>query len=144
MTRAKRLIVYADGAIRRQATGIGVVVRDERGAILGWHSKRLPKTMTCNEAEYTALLFALEVIQGYRTREVQFRLDSQIVVNQVRGIFHVRHPALQRCCEQVRRLTARLGKRVTFTHIPRQKNRLADALANEAVEGDERGDRGGD
>ena len=143
MATVKRLIVYADGAIRQQATGVGVVVRDERGAILGWHSKRLSEAMTCNEAEYAALLFAMEVIRGYRTREVQFRLDSQIVVNQVRGIFNVRHPALRRCCEQVRRLTVRLGKKVTFTHVPREKNRLADALAHEAVEGDaiERGDR---
>jgi ribonuclease HI len=134
MARAKRLIVYADGAIRRQATGVGVVVRDEGGAILGWHSKQLSKAMTCNEAEYAALLFAMEVIGGYRTREVQFRLDSQVVVNQVWGIFNVRHPALRRCCEQVRRLTARLGKKVTFIHIPREKNRLADALANDAAE----------
>jgi ribonuclease HI len=140
MARAKRLIVYADGAIRGQATGVGVVIRDERGAILGWHSKRLSKTMTCNEAEYAALLFAIEVIQGYRPREVQFRLDSQIVVNQVRGIFNARHPALRRRCEQVRRLTAELGKKVTFTHVPREKNRLADALANEAVEGHEGGE----
>jgi ribonuclease HI len=142
MTKAKRLIVYADGAIRRQATGVGVVVRDEGGTILGWHSRRLSKTMTCNEAEYAALLFAIEVMQGYRTREVQFRLDSQIVVNQVQGIFNVRHPALRRCCEQVRRLTVRLGKKVTFTHVPREKNRLADALAQEAVEGDVLGKAG--
>jgi len=135
MVRAKRLIVYADGAIRPQATGVGVVVRDEGGAILGWHSRRLSKTMTCNEAEYAALLFAMEVIRGYRTAEVQFRLDSQIVINQVRGIFNVQHPALRHCCEQVRQLTARLGKKVTFTHIPREKNRLADALANDAAEG---------
>lgn len=136
MATTKRLIVYADGAIRPQATGVGVVVKDERGAVLGWHSRRLSRTMTCNEAEYTALLFAMEVIRGYRTTEVQFRLDSQIVINQVRGIFNVQQPALRRCCEQVRQLTARLGKKATFIHVPREKNRLADALANDAADGD--------
>lgn len=130
----EKLIVYADGAIRSDpaASGLGVIIKNERGEVLRWLSKTIGK-LTCNEAEYAALIFALEEVRKYRPREVEFHLDNQVVVNQMKGLFRVRSPALKRLHAQASRL-ARTIPRVTFVHVRRRRNRLADALANEAVE----------
>ncbi len=84
------------------------------------------------EAEYAALVFALERILKHRPQEVNFYLDSEVVVNQMQGVFGVHSRALKvwhvRACELARRI-----RKVTFTYIPRERNRLADALANEAL-----------
>ncbi|RLC71521.1 MAG: hypothetical protein DRI52_05070 [Chloroflexi bacterium] len=133
----RKLIVYTDGAIRERATGLGVVIRDGQGQVLAWRSKRLPRAMTCNEAEYEALILGLEVVHTFRPREVCFRLDSLVVVNQMRGVFAVRDAALRQLNARARKLVAHLPK-VVFSHVGRRHNRLADALAQEAVESEER------
>ncbi len=111
----------------------GIVIRDGQGRILDWISEASEGRVTCNEAEYAALIRALEAAQAYRPCEVHLYLDSQIVVNQMRGRFAVRSPALRQLNDQAQRL-ARRFRQVTYTHVPRRNNRLADALANEAVE----------
>lgn len=130
----KKLIVYADGAIRSDpaASGLGVIIKNEQGEVLRWLSKTTGQ-LTCNEAEYAALIFALEEVRKYRPRVVEFHLDNEVVVNQMKGLFRVHSPALKRLHAQASRL-ARTIPRVTFTHVRRERNRLADALANEAVE----------
>ncbi len=135
--RAKKreLIIHTDGAIRDDppSTGVGVVIRDGQGQVLDWISEAGEGKLTCNEVEYAALIRALEAAQGYRPREVHFYLDSLIVVNQMRGRFAVRSPALRRLNAEAQRLAARF-RQVTYTHVPRKRNRLADALANEAAD----------
>ena len=130
----KKLIVYADGAIKSDpaASGLGVIIKNERGEIMRWLSKTTGR-LSCNEAEYAALIFALEEVRKYRPREVEFHLDSEVVVNQMKGLFQVHSPALKRLHARASRL-ARTIPRVTFIHVRRERNRLADALANEAVE----------
>jgi ribonuclease HI len=134
LRRAKKLIIYADGAIRSnpEATGLALIIKDERGRILEWPTKVIGK-LTCNEAEYEALIFALERARKYRPCEVYIYLDSQVVVNQVKGIFGVRSPALRELHVKARLLMREFPK-ATITYIPRWRNRLADALANEAVD----------
>ena len=133
--RKRKLVIYTDGAIRDDppVTGVGVVIRDGQGEVLDWISEANEGKLTCNEAEYAALIRALKAAQDYRPREVHFYLDSLIVVNQMRGRFAVRSPDLQRLNAQARQLVRRF-RQVTFTHVRRKRNRLADALANEAVE----------
>jgi len=134
-SKRRKLVIHADGAIRDDppSTGVGVVIRDGEGQILDWISEANEGRLTCNEAEYAALIRALEAARDYHPREVHFYLDSLIVVNQMRGRFAVRSPALRSLNGQARRL-ARRFRQVTFTHVPRKRNRLADALANEAVD----------
>jgi ribonuclease HI len=137
----ERLILYADGAIRDDATGLGVVVQDGTGRVLTWRGKRLSQAMTCNEAEYEALILGLETMQPLQPEQVEVRLDSQVVVNQMRGLFAVRNASLRRLHAQARAAVAALDVRfdgVKFVHVRRQGNRLADALANEAADGMER------
>jgi ribonuclease HI len=114
-------------------TAVGVVIRDEKGRVLDWISEATEGRLTCNEAEYAALIRAMQAAQDYHPREVHFFLDSLIVVNQMRGRFAVRSPALQRLHAKARQLAGGF-RQVTYTHVRRKRNRLADALAGEAAD----------
>jgi ribonuclease HI len=129
------LLLYVDGAIRPNATGLGVVVRERTGQVVAWRSERLPRAMTCNQAEYEALILGLEVARTLRLDCVEVRSDSQIVVNQMLGRFSVRKQALRRLHGQASAVATALDD-VDLVHVPRERNRLADALANEAADGE--------
>jgi ribonuclease HI len=129
------LLLYVDGAIRPNATGLGVVVRERTGQVVAWRSERLPRAMTCNQAEYEALILGLEVARTLRLDCVEVRSDSQIVVNQMLGRFSVRKQALRRLHAQASAVATALDD-VDLVHVPRERNRLADALANEAADGE--------
>lgn len=131
----RRLLLYVDGAIRPNATGLGVVVRERTGQVVAWRSERLPRAMTCNQAEYEALILGLEVARTLRLDCVEVRSDSQIVVNQMLGRFSVRKQALRRLHAQASAVATALDD-VDLVHVPRERNRLADALANEAADGE--------
>lgn len=125
--------VYCDGGIgdKRQATGLGVVIRDARNEIIGLVKRGMPP-MTNNEAEYAALVLALQSVQSFRPPVLQVYMDSEVVIGQMTGRFAVHSATLKRWHTQACQLT-RQFKQVTFSHIPRDLNRLADALANEAL-----------
>ncbi len=91
--------------------------------------------MTCNEAEYEALIFGLETVRALHPERLEVRMDSQVVVNQMLGLFAVRDAALRRLNARARAAVASLGA-VEFVHVGRPRNRLADALANEAADGE--------
>jgi ribonuclease HI len=130
-----RLHVFTDGAIRSPGgmSGLGVVVQDDNGRILGWLARRA-QPLTCNEAEYEAVIFALEQIQAWRPSTVIVFSDSRIVVDQARGLATARAPALKQQLGRLRAVASYLPS-VTFQHIPRERNRLADALANDVADG---------
>lgn len=136
LSRPRFYTVHTDGAIRveRGESGLAAIVRDEQGQIIHWWGKR-DKRMTCNEAEYAAAIMALEYIRALRNppRELKLYSDSQVMVHQMRGIATAHAPALRQSQMRLRGLTIQFEK-VTFHHIPREQNRLADALANDAVD----------
>lgn len=133
--RRGKVIIQFDGAIgsSNRASGLGVVIRDTAGRILEVRSKRA-RPQTCNEAEYEALIWALELLGRNPPAEVHFLSDSEVVVNQMQGFFSVHSPALKQLHRRACTLT-RAIPRVTFSHIPREQNCLADALALEALHG---------
>lgn len=126
--------VFTDGAIRPELgiSGLAAIVRDEKGQILTWFSTRAG-AMTCNEAEYAAVQFALESVRALHPQEIHIFSDSLVVVHQMSGLATARAPALKQAQLRVRGLIAQFPQ-VQFHHIPREKNRLADALANEAAD----------
>ena len=141
--RPELISVYCDGGIgdNGRGTGLGVVIRDEQNEIIGLVKRGMPP-MTNNEAEYAALVLALQSVQQqFRPRTLQIFMDSEVVVGQMIGRFSVHSAALKRWHSRACRL-ARGFKEISYSHIPREANRLADALANEAlvewVEGGER------
>jgi len=129
----RRLIVYADGAAASHAAGAGIVAHDERGGLRLIANRKLPP-MTNNEAEYAGLLLALESIASLRAPSIEIRMDSEIAVNQMRGRFAVNSPALKLLHRQACALASQFTG-LTYTCIPREHNRVADALAADALLG---------
>lgn len=127
------LVVQIDGAIGAAgiATGLGVVVRGADGTVRSVHKRRLGP-MTNNEAEYSALILALETVTPLDPPAVRIVSDSEIVVYQMQGRFSVNSPALKALHRQACALARRIPN-IHFTHVPRELNALADALAREAL-----------
>ena len=131
----RRLHVHVDGAIRPEnnASGLAAIVRDDQHRIRYWWSRKAGK-MTNNQAEYAAAIMALERLRPLRPAEVILYTDSKVLVDQMCGLASVRSEHLRAPFHTLRALAAGFP-RVTFQHIPRHRNRLADALASEAVDG---------
>jgi ribonuclease HI len=123
------LDAYIDGGARGNpgAAGIGVhfpgVVRIAE--FLG--------TGTNNFAEYSALLTALRFAVFSRCQELRIYSDSELVVKQIKGEYQVRNEAIRLLYDSARRWIA-LIPRFSIHHVPREKNKEADKLANEAMD----------
>jgi len=135
MDEATRLY-YCDASVDvlGRASGIAVIVRSRQGQILDAASCFL-EGMTNNEAEYEAVILGLELacLKALVPARVVLLTDSQIVVGQVRGRFAVRDPKLAPRHARAVHLLADLPG-AALVHVPRERNRLADALAAEAME----------
>ena len=130
----KRLTVFVDGGIAGVGhTGAAAVARTAEGYFRGWLSRQMPR-MTNNEAEYRAALLGLELARGLGARRVEIVADSEVVVRQMRGLSRVNSARLKRLHQETCRAAADFEE-VVFTHVSREKNRLADALAAEAIAG---------
>ncbi|NCU44657.1 ribonuclease HI family protein [Candidatus Falkowbacteria bacterium] len=132
------LVSYTDGGARGNPgpAGIGVVLQNKEGETIGQWSEFLG-IATNNQAEYKALLLALKQAVALGAVELACRLDSELVVKQLKGEYKVKHPDLKPLFEQAKSLISQI-KNVSFKHIPRELNKQADQLANQAM------DRGGD
>jgi ribonuclease HI len=129
-----RLILSIDGAARGNPgpAAIGIVLTDAKGIVIEEHGQLLGET-TNNVAEYRALLWGLERARANLADEIEVRADSELLVRQLKGIYRVRAANLSPLFEQARSALARFV-RVSIHHIPREQNRRADALANEALD----------
>jgi ribonuclease HI len=134
---APGLRLHVDGASRGNPgeAGFGIHVTTLAGeavaALYGYLGQA-----TNNVAEYQALLHALRYALERGTREVEVYSDSELLVRQLSGRYRVKNPGLQPLFREANALLARFA-RSRVTHVPRERNREADALANRAV--DERG-----
>lgn len=128
------LISYTDGGARGNPgpAGIGVVLQNKDGETVGEWSEFLG-IATNNQAEYKALLLALKQAVALGAVELECRLDSELVVKQLKGEYKVKHPDLKPLFEQAKGLISQI-KNVSFKHIPRELNRRADQLANQAMD----------
>ncbi len=131
--------IHADGGARGNPgpSGAGAMIRDHLGNSVASVSQYLG-TRTNNYAEYEAVILALETLaklvgKKVGTTEVIVKMDSELVVKQMKGLYKVKHPVLK---EQYARLThaADAFGKVSFTHVFRSENSDADALANAAMD----------
>ncbi|MFZ4462191.1 MAG: ribonuclease HI family protein [Patescibacteria group bacterium] len=131
----KVVTVYADGSVQPDYSGAGTVIVDASGFIIAVENRVLPH-MTNNEAEYEALILGLEMALKHGAVSVEVRMDSEVVINQMKGLFGINSPKMKevnrRAC-----ILARQIKVVEYIHIPRDANEIADALAGEASAGRE-------
>ena len=134
MTR--RLVVEADGGSRGNPgpAGYGAVVRDAAtGEVLAEVSDSLGRA-TNNVAEYSGLIAGLQAAaRAARGADVEVRMDSKLVVEQMSGRWQIKHPAMRPLAAKARQAAAALG-RVSYTWVPRSRNAHADRLANQAMD----------
>jgi len=129
-----KVVIYSDGGSRGNPgpAGIGVVIFDLGGKELKRFGKYLG-TATNNHAEYRALIVGLEFALEIGAKTVVCNLDSELVVRQLQGKYKVREEGLKPLAEEALRLTGKFLQ-VTFNHIPREKNKLADEMVNQALD----------
>ena len=130
-----RVIAYIDGGSRGNPgpAGYGVSVEDGDGRVIDELNGAIA-VATNNGAEYRALIAALEYLVANGRRDATIRSDSELLTRQMRGEYRVRQPALAALHARAGELASQLG-RVRFEHVPRERNRRADALANAAMDG---------
>jgi ribonuclease HI len=128
-------VVYSDGASRGNPgpASLGAVVYDPAGVERRRVSEAIGRT-TNNVAEYRGLLAGLEAALELGARRVEVRMDSELVVKQATGTYRVRNPGLLPLHERLGELRRRF-EHVAFRHVPRELNRVADSLANQALDG---------
>jgi ribonuclease HI len=129
------LRVFTDGASRGNPgeAGFGVVILDGQGTLIEEVSGYLGIT-TNNVAEYSALIAALKAIAKYgKTVKVEIFSDSELIVRQIGGRYKVKSPSILPLFEEAQSMITGRGN-ISLAHIPREKNRAADALANRAVD----------
>ena len=130
---ARRLVIYTDGASSGNPgpAAIGAVIKDGQGRVISRISRRIGRA-TNNQAEYRAIITALEEASRLGAQKVDIKSDSKLVVKQLKGRYRVKKATLRPLYQEVVKLIGPL-QAFTITHIPREQNREADRLANKAL-----------
>jgi ribonuclease HI len=129
--------MYCDGASRGNpgpASAGSLLLEQGSGKVLARLGKRLGKA-TNNEAEYAALLLGLQEALKMGAHSITVHADSELVIKQVKGIYRVKHPVMQKYHQEALGLLAKF-KSWRAVHVPREKNTEADRLANQALDGE--------
>jgi ribonuclease HI len=131
----RRLVVEADGGSRGNPgpAAYGALVRDaDSGLLLDEDAKYLGHT-TNNVAEYSGLVSGLRMAEALDPEaEVEVRMDSKLVVEQMSGRWKIKHEDMRRLALEARAILPR--EQVTYQWVPRAMNSSADHLANEAMD----------
>ena len=130
--KIKRAVIFTDGTAEPNPgpAAIGAAIKDEQGKLIASISQSIGRA-TNNQAEYRAIIAALEKAIELGADEVDIRSDSELVVKQINGRYRVKNAALKSLYQQVKQLQSQF-KYFTITHIPRRQNREADNLAGKA------------
>lgn len=128
------MIAYIDGGARGNPgpAGYGVRFESENGDLIAELHEAIG-VATNNVAEYRGLLAALEGALARGARSLHVRSDSLLLVQQMKGVYKVKHPGLQPLHQRAREFASQFEK-VTFEHVGRAGNAEADRLANEAMD----------
>lgn len=125
------IVAYTDGACRgnpgESSTGVWLpATKEEFGHCIG--------VGTNNEAEYRAVIYALDLLVKRGASSVEIRSDSMLLVKQLKGEYRVKADNLIPLHEDAARLASLISGGVTFTHVLRGKNVEADKIANKALD----------
>lgn len=145
--KKNNLVVFTDGGARGNPgpAAIGFIIKDDHGQILVELGKFIGRA-TNNVAEYQAVIEALKWLSlniqypidrsagFFRNANIQFFLDSQLVVNQLNGRFKVKDTKLKNLVIKVRCLEKEINGKIFYHFIPRQKNHHADFLVNQTLD----------
>lgn len=129
-----KAILYSDGASRGNPgpAGAGAVLLDGDGRVIAELTKFLGVT-TNNVAEYEGFIIGLEEAKRRGVDDLDARMDSKLVVEQMRGRWKIKHPNMKPLALKAGALFATFPTR-TIAHVPREENSIADALSNRAID----------
>jgi ribonuclease HI len=127
-------LLMVDGAARGNPgeAGCGAAICDEQGAVVEELSRYLGHA-TNNVAEYQALLIGLEALLKSGKKRVRVQSDSQLLVRQLNGEYRVKDEKLRTLFQRAINLL-RQFKSYRIVHVPREQNKIADRLANKAID----------
>lgn len=136
-----KIIAYTDGGARGNPgpAGAGAAIFDGEGKLLKKAHKALGK-QTNNYAEYQAVILALETIKklvpeaNRKATAIEVRMDSELVVRQMNGIYQIKEETLWPFFIKIWNMRVADFPKVTFVHIPREENTVADELSNVAMD----------
>ena len=134
-----KVIVEADGGSRGNPgpAGYGAVVRDKLTGETLAERKGFIGVATNNVAEYQGLIAGLRAAAELNAETVDVRMDSKLVVEQMSGRWKIKHPSMQPLAREAREVAEGFA-RIGYEWIPRERNKQADRLANEAMDGEGR------
>ena len=129
----KKLVIYTDGVSRGNPgrAAIAAILRDEKGTLVATMSKDIGEA-TNNQAEYWAVIAALEKALELGVNNIELNSDSELIVKQIKGQYRVKKETLRPLFETVMQLKGRFTS-FKIRHIPRERNRDADKLANATI-----------
>jgi ribonuclease HI len=137
----KKFIIYTDGGSRGNPgqSAVGVVICNEKEQELKKYGEYLGNNLTNNEAEYQAVIFALKKFKALfgkklaEQTEIDIRCDSELLASQANGEYKVLDEKIQKLFMELWNLRLDF-KKIKFKLIPREKNKEADKLANQALD----------
>ena len=134
ITQSVDAVIYADGGSRGNPgpSASGFVVMDKDQSVIAKGGEYLGIT-TNNQAEYHGVRIGLEKAIELGLKNVDFRLDSMLVVNQMNGIYTIKNRDLWPINERIRDLMSHFDS-VTYHHVPRDMNQLADSEVNRTLD----------
>lgn len=140
MEKYKLINVFTDGGSRGNPglAATGVYIMDENGHRLDSFGNFIGVN-TNNVAEYTAVIEAYDWLIARKSEfdpktKINFYMDSKLVCMQMRGLFKIKNENLRQLVIMLRHKETELGLQVSYSHIPREKNKEADKMVNKALD----------
>ena len=130
----KEIQIFTDGGARGNPgpAAAAAVLQTQDGEVIATAAKYMGHA-TNNQAEYTAILIGLEKAKEIEAEVVEMFMDTELAVKQLKGEYKVKNPALAKLFVKVWNLSHEF-KKVSFTHVPREHNKAADALVNKTID----------
>jgi ribonuclease HI len=137
----KKIIIYIDGGSRGNPgpAAAGFLFCNQKGEVLKKFSEYLGENLTNNEAEYLALILALQKFKQIfgkklaKSSEIEIRSDSELLIKQLKGEYKILDSKIQPLFLKAWNLKLDF-KKVNFKLISREKNKEADNLVNETLD----------
>jgi ribonuclease HI len=135
MPNSDDLIIYTDGGSRGNPgpSATGYVIMDRNLEIIESGGAYIGIT-TNNQAEYQAVKIALTEAEKYKPDNIEFRIDSLLVVNQMKGLYKIKNRDLWPINDSIKRLIEESSAKISFVHVGRDLNVLADQKVNEVLD----------
>lgn len=132
------LMIHTDGGSRGNPGPAACAFSAEYCGKTIFEQSKFLNTTTNNVAEYNAVILALRwLVSGTNKLPgefILFLLDSELVVKQLNSVYKIKKPELQILCLEIRKIISQVNKQIIFRNVPREKNKIADALVNKELD----------